>query len=128
LRHESLEYTIYLKLNEDKIIKIADAGHQLDDERIRSFLDKGIQYLYLTREDAKKHTSRYIKIAEALGGQKGVPIEKKQNYMLHIGDVIMNKVYSEEINEESFYDAKNFLDSTLEVLCDNTTTLVLFFF
>jgi hypothetical protein len=54
-----------------------------------------------------------------------VPIKKKQNYMAHIGVVIMNKVYSENISEESFYDAKDYLDTAMDTLCDNIKTFAL---
>lgn len=125
LRHEVLEFPIFLKLTADKIVKIADAAHELDDERIYSFIEKGVKCLYLIKEDFKKHTSKYIKIAEGLENKKDVPIAKKQNYMVHIGGVIINKIYSEEINEESFYDAKEYLDSTLDILTDNSKSFSL---
>jgi DNA-binding response OmpR family regulator len=53
LRHEKIEYPIYLRLNKEKIVKIADAGDQLSDEHIHTFMEKGFNSLYLTKEDFK---------------------------------------------------------------------------
>jgi putative nucleotidyltransferase with HDIG domain len=110
---KSLKYDIFIKMSEDKFVKIATTGEDLSIERIASYKNKGLHYLYLSKTDYQKYLDMNVVLAKSVSSSKAIPQEKKMRFLKHANDVIMEQLHFNQIDEKLFSSAKIVLDATL---------------
>lgn len=113
-KKKSIPYPIFLKLSEDKYLRIAHEASSLSDERVEKFKEREVHFLYMEKLDFNKYVDgiHQSAIAEIVKS----PSTKKMKILLHTNELLIEKVYHNEIDLESFEDAKKFFQSTLDVV------------
>lgn len=119
-----IEFNIYIKLNETKFIKIAHAGEDISLNQIKSYQEKGLKYLYIPKQDYYKLIGLNIKISKALA-KKDVDLNKKLNFFKYTGETIVQQLFISGIDENAFALSKDFVQSSLEVISDDSTALLM---
>ncbi len=114
----AIMYDIYIKLSEEKFIKIATSGEDLPISRIRVYKAKGLSHLYLQKKDYQKYLELNVTLAKTISGSSKIPQDKKIHFLKHANDVVMEQLYFGEVDKEVFAGAKTVLDATLSV-CSN---------
>lgn len=113
------EFDIYVKLSEAKYVKIAHKGEELFKERITTYKEKGVQYLYITKEGFTHLVGFNLNIAGMLQTNKKISQEKKINFLKYTGEVILAKAFIAGVDKEVFAEAQNFVGVTLNTLADS---------
>jgi len=111
---KSMKFDIYIMLTGPKFVKIATAGEDLSMDRIRNYKTKGLSFLYLKKEDHEKYLEFNVLLAKSIV-KADVSQEKRIHFLKHANDVVMEHLYSTDLNPQSFENAKTVLEATMSV-------------
>jgi response regulator RpfG family c-di-GMP phosphodiesterase len=120
-----IDFDIYVKLGEKKIVKIGHAGDNIPTDRIQSYKDKGLKYLHIRREDFQKIINFNIGLTKIVAASDKVSKEKKLNFMRYTGEVILEKAFVDGVDRELFTDAKDIFETTVSFISENPEQLEL---
>lgn len=118
-----MDFDVYIKLSENKIIKIAHKGQEIPKEKVNAYKEKGVRHLHVLREDFGKIVEFNMGVANIIKNRSDISTEKKMNFLKHTGEVILEKTFVEGLDKASLYEAKSFLDLTLKTVAESDETL-----
>ncbi|MCM2277462.1 MAG: response regulator [Oligoflexia bacterium] len=113
----NIQFDIWVRLAENRFVKIAHGGQDLSIDRIRSYKSKNIQYLYLEKSDFRKYVGFSVTVAGALR-KSTIDKSRKMNFLKHTGEVVLENLHLNGVNEESFFLAKDMIESTVAIVSD----------
>jgi putative nucleotidyltransferase with HDIG domain len=117
---KDIQADVYIRITEFKYVKIAHEGEDIAIERIRAYKSKDIKHLYLTNDDFRKYVGFNLQLAPIVANHPTVSKEKKLNFLKGTGEIIVENVFLNGVNEERFESAKNFLETTISVISDDS--------
>ncbi len=115
---KSVKYEIFIKLGGQKYTKIAHQGEDIDLARIEDFKSKNIEFLYLKSSDFAKYVGFNLTLTKAARNSKTIPHAKKFQLAKHASAVILENLFVNGLNPESFNQAKDITESTLALLSE----------
>ncbi len=118
-----IEFDVYIKLSEEKYVKIAHKGEALPRERILHYKEKNVKYLYVSKDAFSYLVGFNLGIAGIIDGDKNVSHEKKMNFLKYTGELIMAKIFQEGVDRQAFQEAENFVQLTLNALTNSRKCL-----
>lgn len=113
-----MEFDVYIKLSESKIIKIAHRGETIPKEKVAAYKDKGVKFLHVLKEDFGKIVEFNMGMARIIKDRSDISSEKKVNFLKYTGEVLLEKTFVEGLDKESLYEAKNFLEMTMSTVTE----------
>ncbi len=125
LAHSEVIYPVYLKLSKSKFVKVAKPGQKFTQETIHKYQEKGVHFLHAKHDEYKKyeeHTEETIALAGKIKNAKGIAPDKKDKFLVHTAKLIVEKIFLNDIDKESLYNAKKVFDLTLNIISNNTKT------
>jgi putative nucleotidyltransferase with HDIG domain len=122
LSEKETEYGIYIRMSEIKYIKIAHKGGKIPEDRISAYKAKGIEYVYVKKEDFGKLIDFNLKVAGLVKISEQIAPEKKKQFMRHTGELILERVFVGGVDDDSFRNATSFLNSSMNMLMDSGET------
>ncbi|HTL13320.1 MAG TPA: response regulator, partial [Bdellovibrionota bacterium] len=114
-----IPYNIFLKLPSGQVVKIAYKGEDISLDRIKAYKTRGLNNLWLKKEDFGEYVGMNLKIARRLGQASFISKEKKRNFLRHTGEVILEKLYVDHASREDFDDVKDYTKSVLSVISEH---------
>lgn len=114
-------FNIYLKLGEEKFVKILNASDPITAEFIDKYLKKNLEDFYVRHDEHIKYIKLCNLYTDRLISGPGVIKEKQVNQLLHSGDNIATNLASVGINRENIQLARNFLESTYQFIRKSKT-------
>lgn len=118
-----IDFDVFIKLSETKVIKLANQGEELPKERVQHYKEKGVKYLHILKEDFGKLVDFNINLTRLIKDRDDISREKKLNFIKYTGEVIMEKVFVVGLDKKSFNDAQNFINMSLGVICSSNEHL-----
>ena len=116
---KQIHFSVSVRLSCSNYIKIAHKGEDIDFEKIKTYKSKGINYLYVKKEDYAQLVGFNLKVAKAMGATSAISQEKKVAFMKYTGDVVLELAFSSGINETSFRAAKEFVSNSISLISDD---------
>ena len=113
-----IPYTIYLKLPQNRFVKIAYRGEDVSLDRIRTYKSKGVNFLYLSKEDFARYIGLTLRISNALKGNSAISSDKKKTFLRHAGEVLLEKVYVDGVDRALFENSRSYVQTTLSILSE----------
>lgn len=118
-----IPYAIYIRFSETKYVKVANQGEDMTPERVNSYKEKGLSHLYLTKDDFRKYVGLVMTLAQAVKSSKSIAPAKKKAFLAQTGTIISEKLYVHDLDQETFAQAKSYLEMATSVLTDNGDAL-----
>lgn len=121
---EKLDFDVFIKLNDNKMIKIGKKGGPTPFDRIELYKNKGIKYFFARSEDSLKLLANSNQILKAAAKSPLISVQKKIQLINFASEVIFErlkvvKCFSlEDINE-----AKNTMQSVVQVFDESYSAL-----
>lgn len=110
-------FDIYIKLSENKYLKILHTGDSFSKERIEKYRDeKKLERLYFHNSDRRKFIEYNNHVAKKVIGSKTVPVDKKIN--------ILNNVLEKYIEESYIIGVKPQIIEQGREICDSVYKLI----
>ena len=122
---KEFQYSVFIRLSSSKYVKVAHQGENLPIDRIRAYKSKGIQYLYLLKEDFQKYLKFNLALLKAVSKVSTVDPMKKANLMKHTGEVILEQLYTDEIVRATLDDARMVLENSVCLLSESEDTFTM---
>ncbi len=120
---KEIEMDVYVKLSEKKHIKIAHQGGRIDLERVESYRQKGLKYLYVRQEDFRKVLDFNVMLSNIVTKSDAVDVAKKRRFVANTAEIILENVATVGIDEHAFEESKNFFLSSFDVLTEDPETM-----
>lgn len=114
-----IEFDIYIKLSEQKHVKIGYAGTHFSVSQLERYKTHRVKYLYITATDFPKFVKANLEIAKVVKSSRSISREKKLNFVRYVGETLMEKVFTAGVDQETLFEAKDFMNVVLESIGDN---------
>lgn len=117
-----IQYPIFVRLSDDKFVRIAHNGEDISGERIQFLRGKGVNFLYLKTPDFRQYVGQQF---DAPAGNRldSVTRVKKLELLKHCAETLDTEVRVGGLDEEEYQAAKAFVEATIDVLSDNVTAV-----
>ena len=117
---------VYLKISDDNFAHVFSRKTGLDYDRLASYINKGVQHLYIRRSDEavwKEFTSR---TPEKLLLDPGVSPERKLATLINMTEQNMSEIFSRfNIDSETAEGTRKVVHSYVNIMSDSPQTLTL---
>lgn len=114
-----IDFDVYIKLSEKNIIKIANVGEELPRQQMNHYKAKGVKFLYILKEDFGKLINFNLDLVKIMKGRNDVSQEKKAAFLKYTGEVLLERTFTDGIDNEKIEDVSSFLKLTFEVVADS---------
>jgi putative nucleotidyltransferase with HDIG domain len=115
---KEIQYDIYIRLSDQKYIKIAHQGENISSERILAYKEKKLRFLYMTKEDFRRYLGFSVSLAKLVRESSKVSRLKKLNFLKHTTEVILQHVHQNGVDAESFNNARAVTETTISMITD----------
>jgi putative nucleotidyltransferase with HDIG domain len=119
LSDKETECDIYIRLSKSKYIKISHAGGKISEDRVFTYKEKGIYYVYIKKENFSKIVKFNLQVAKVAKNSSQINVDKKINFMKHTGNLILENVFINGVNQESFRESKDFIETSINLLTED---------
>jgi putative nucleotidyltransferase with HDIG domain len=121
ISEKELGHNIFIKLGENRYVKVLHRGGKIDPERVRSYKEKGVTYLYIRQEDYRQILGFTVKVAKLAADDIAglITEEKKKHFLKFTGEMVVQNAFVVGVDKESLNSAKEFLESCMSVLVDD---------
>lgn len=112
----TLSSDIYIRVHDDKFIKVAREGTIVPVDRISIYKEKRVSHLYVHKADFKKYLDFNVSLAKVINKSNKVEIDKKFRVIRHSTELILEDVFADGINSDKFSLAKDLVSDTMDVI------------
>lgn len=120
----TLSSDIYIRVTEDKFIKVAREGTIVPVDRISIYKEKRVSHLYVHHLDFKKYLNFNLNLAKVINKSK-LENNKKIRVLKHSTELILEDVFSEGIDPDKFSAAKDLVQDTLSIISEDESIFAL---
>ncbi len=114
----TLPSDIYVRLTDNKFVKVAREGAAIHLERIQTYKDKKVEYFYVHVKDFAKYAGFTLRLARAVINSKKIGREQKLKLYKHTNEILVNHLFVGAINSQDMEFSQNIISNTLNVLGD----------
>jgi|GEM_PF-4924188 len=109
-------FDLYIKLRNDKYLKILNSGEIIPKAQIERYKSKGLESIFLPKDQHFKLLKYCDYLIEKIEKKiKNNPEIYKEN-VLNLGDQIIKNLYEQGVNSENLEFAKNFLAKSIDLM------------
>jgi response regulator RpfG family c-di-GMP phosphodiesterase len=122
----NLRSDIYIRLSEKKYVRVAHAGEAISVDRLRTYKEKKVDYLYVTIDDFNHYVDFSLKLTLAASSKSGVPKEKRLRLLKHTTEIIVEKCFLGELDPEIVAPARRMVEDTLSIVMSDPANFNIF--
>ncbi len=104
---KALTCDVFVKLG-SRYVRIGRRGDSIPRERIQSYGDKGLKFLYVRKDDFRALVDFNLSLAKTVANSPKVDNGKKSMFLRYTGEVLLEKVFVTGVDEVAFADRRNF--------------------
>ena len=111
---------VYVQLQAGKFLRIARADSPLSMERVKSYKEKGLRYLFIKNEDFGSYVGFNVGVSKAALSQKcTIPIDQKLRLLKLTSSLYLENLRVNGITQETYKDGCVLVETTLANLVRN---------
>lgn len=118
-----IDFDVYIKLSETKILKLAHKGQELPREKLAQYKDKGLKFLYILKEDFSKLINFNIGLAKLMKDRPEISEQKKMQFLKYTGEILLERAFMDGLDKETIQEAKDFLEITMSTVKESEETM-----
>lgn len=119
LSEKESEVDLYIRFSKIKYIKVSHSGGKISEDRIKTYREKGILYVYVRKEDFVKIVKFNLAVAKVAKKSTQINVDKKISFMQHAGQLILENAFVNGVNPDSFRESKDFVETSMSVLTED---------
>lgn len=116
---------LYVRLSEAKYVRVAHLGDQLPLERVETYRQRGITFLYCKKQDFAKVVDFNMEMLGRISKSSQIPPEKKASFLRYTSEVVLENCMVKGMNKETFEQAKNCLERALSLITESDQAFTL---
>lgn len=106
---------LYIRLGEDKFVLIAKAGSAGNKDRLMSFNDREVQYVWVLKEEYSRIAQQSVALAGIVVTKKDLDFKQKTNVMASAAKTVFTQFDHMGISIESYTNAKHITDAMVSM-------------
>lgn len=114
-----IKFSIYLRLTDDRFVKIAHKGEDVSVDRIKAYKSKGLNFLYLRQEDFNQFVGFDLDLSQLRKESDSTGLEKKLNLLRESAEILHKKIRHDGLDRPTFEAAAAFVEASLSALSDD---------
>lgn len=114
-----INFPIFLKLANNKYVKVAHTGEDIEPNYIDKLKAKGVELLYLRKKDFRKYIGFNLELGNAVAQSKEIDLDKKIKFLNRTTEIILEYGLEKEFDPKLFNVVKKNLEQTFLVLSDS---------
>lgn len=118
-----IRFPIYLRLSDEKFVRIAFCGEDLPSGKIETLKQKGVFFLYLERNDFRSYVAFTSKLSQSIVAGKEIETTRKARFLRHCSEVILEYGFQQHVDQDIFNFAKANIEQSLSILSDEPQIL-----
>jgi len=118
-----LDFDIYLQLSEQNFVKVAYKNEELPLGQIKKYKQKGVNFLYIRREDFHKFVQFTFDLAKAVKNSPEISPAKKIAFMNYANKVMLEHVFVEGLGKETLDSAQAFVELSVSTILESKEML-----
>jgi response regulator RpfG family c-di-GMP phosphodiesterase len=112
----NLKMDIYVRLTDDKFVKIAHKGTLVSADHIKLYKSKGITVLYIRADEFGEYVNFNSQLTDQMAKKSDVPRAVKVKILKHAQEILVKNVFLEGLDREKIENSSAIIRSTLTVL------------
>jgi len=118
-----LDFDIYLQLSDQNFVKVAYKDEELPLAQLKKFKQKGVKSLFILKEDFSKFVHFTFEMAKAVSADPVISPAKKIAYLDHANKVIMENIFKEGLDQDSFESTAAFVGLSVATVLESQEVL-----
>lgn len=114
-----IKYNIFIQLSEKKFVRIAYEGQNISLDRIKTYKEKGIAFLYLRLADFQKYLQFNIGLSGLVINSSAISQEKKIHLLKHTSDLLLEDLFFHNVDKEKYVVAASIVENIVRVLAND---------
>jgi putative nucleotidyltransferase with HDIG domain len=111
---------IYIKLSSQHFIRVAYKGESTPLERLRTYKDKQVEFLYVTVKDFSDYVGFNLRLAGTVVANASIDQEKKRHLLMHTTEILVEQCYLDKLSKEAVKPAQALIESTISLLAEDS--------
>jgi len=107
---------LYVKLSEDKYIMVSKAGQKADQEQLKTYESKTVEYLWVERSDYSKFTRNNLTIAGVIVTQDNLNPTQKSKVLAQASAAVFLELEHIGIGFEAYSHSKQIVEATVALI------------
>ena len=116
---KQIPFALSIRLSSAKYIKVAHKGENVELDKIKTYKSKGINFLYVKKEDYAFLVGFNLKLAKTLQSSTTISTEKKKAFLKYTGESVLENIFVGGLDEKAFRSAKDFVETSLSVASED---------
>jgi putative nucleotidyltransferase with HDIG domain len=111
---------VYIRLSESKYLMIARSSNPLSTDRLESFKAKGLEHLYIPKENFAAYVGFNLSLAKvALSNKVNLSSDQKLKLFKHTTEILLKDAFVNGVDKNSYNSAKSVMESTVQLISDS---------
>jgi putative nucleotidyltransferase with HDIG domain len=115
-----LPVDIYVKLSDQKFVKVAHSGEAVQLDRLSNYQNKRVDFLYIRKDDYPKYVHQEIMVAEVLVKRDNLGTGTKTNVLRNAAESVFQEIENFGFNEDTYDHARKIANATLTMVNSQT--------
>lgn len=117
---------VYIRLSEERFLRIARADSPLSRRRIDSYHQKGLTYFYIRKEHFAKYVDFNIGLTKAAhSGKTTISRDRKAQLLKQTSEMFLENVYVNGVNKEVFEEGREIVDTTIRLVSESDNLFIM---
>ena len=116
---------IYIRLNRDKFVKLANAGADVPEEAIERYRTSGVRHLFVRKDDYREFLGLNLQIADALRQRPDIEKQKIRNFVKYTYEILLENTFMNEIDADLLEETKDYVKTSMELISDDHELMTL---
>lgn len=109
-------FDVYVRLASGKYLKLLQAGDSFSQERLKTYIEKGVTHFYLRKEAQEQYVSYCDNLTAAIIKNQNIPAEIKVSQTLNQGEETLQFFREHGISDANLRYAANFVRNVNELI------------
>ena len=115
----SVQINVYIKLSEEKFVRVAHKGDLVPKERVENYKSRGLTYLYARKEDFARLVGFNLVLSHAVRDDDKISQEKKLRFLRYTTELVLENAVVNGVNTRAFKQAVDCLELVLSLITEN---------
>lgn len=120
-----IDFDIFIRIGLNHFVKIVYQGGRIEEERMKRYLEKGIRFFYIRKEDFSKIVGFNVVLSEKILSMN-VDKEKKLGFLRATGELLFQHCFRNEFVEDDIHLSKQFVANSLAAVSERPDFFTLF--
>lgn len=114
-----IKFSIYLRVADDRFVKIAHKGEDISVDRIKAYKSKGLSFLYLRQDDFNRYVGFDLDLADLRQESDKEGRTKKFSLIRESAEILHKKIRHDGLDRQTFEAASAFVEASISALTDD---------